>query len=94
MLGIFVRVRLVMSGSSNGLRPRLHIQDGPGSGATRPPEANRLGGNPSLLTRLWFVRRRTCVCTRACNHECDGGRDDSRCQQCAEAQQADQHGGG
>src|SRR5215217_6947280 len=50
------------------------------------PRADRLAGDPSFLTRLWFLRCRTCV-RPACNHDCDGGRDDSRCQQCAEAQQ-------
>ncbi len=52
------------------------------------PRADRLTGNPSFLTLLWFLRCRTCVCAQACNHGCDGGRDDRRCQQCAEANRA------
>jgi hypothetical protein len=57
-------------------------------------QADRLAGNPSLLTRLWFVRCRMCVCARTCNDECDCGRDDTRCEQYAETQQRDQHGDG
>ena len=39
----------------------------------RGPLADRLAGNPSLLTRLWFVCCRACV-SPGCNDECGGPR--------------------
>lgn len=57
-------------------------------GCARSSASRPANGQPSFLTLLWFLRCRTCVCAQACNHGCDGGRDDSRCQQRAEANPA------